>query len=122
MQLTSEISKRKKMKSSANIIFKFIVAFLFIGICCCSVEERICSKKGELIFYEYKECLCCPGWVIKTGQDTIKTEILPCQDIVLDEIEKNGYPVLIQFDYIDTTGICNKKYKKITCLEILKYQ
>ncbi|MBK7095441.1 MAG: hypothetical protein IPH57_10480 [Saprospiraceae bacterium] len=109
------------MKNSANIILTFLVAYLFVGSCCCNVEESICSKSGEIIFYEYKECLCCPGWVIKTGEDTIKTELLPNQDIVLDEIEKNGYPVLIEFEYIDTTGICNMQYKKITCLEIIKH-
>ncbi len=108
------------MTGRAFIIFSLLIINLIMDSCSKNEEPGNCNKTGEIIFYEYKECLCCPGWVIKTGNDTIKTELLPNQDIVMNEIEKNGFPVYISLEYKDTIGICSLKYKKITCLEIIK--
>lgn len=108
------------MKVNAIIILTLLTIILILNSCYKNDEPGNCNKTGEIIFYEYKECLCCPGWVIKIGNDTIKTELLPNQEIVMDEIEKNGFPISILLEYKDTTGICNLKYKKITCLEIIK--
>lgn len=76
-------------------------------------------KRGRIISYVYIECMCCPGWVINTGNDTIKAQILPNEEKIWEIVEKEGYPVNIEFDYENFEGICSDRYKKVTFLKIL---
>ena len=39
------------------------------------------KKSGEIIYFEANKCVCCWGWVIKIGNDTIKTRHLPNPEI-----------------------------------------
>ncbi|MGE5357102.1 MAG: hypothetical protein ACM3PT_12785 [Deltaproteobacteria bacterium] len=102
-------------------LFALVSGFLLLMLssCCKTEEENTCQKKGQIISYVYIECMCCPGWVISTGNDTIKAEILPDEEKIWKIIETSGYPVNIMFDYNNITGVCSERYKKITCLKIL---
>jgi hypothetical protein len=82
------------------------------------IDEKV-HKSGKIISFVYIECLCCPGWVINTGKDTIKAQTLPNEEILWEIVEKEGYPVNIEFDYENFEGICSDRYKKVTYLKIL---
>ncbi len=82
-------------------------------------KHNDCTLSGHIIDYRSEECLCCPGWIIVTGTDTIKAEVLP-NDPYVHEIF-NGLPITIRFDYENTEGTCEAVYKKITCIEIIDY-
>lgn len=77
-----------------------------------------CSKSGEIIEYDWTECLCCPGWIIKTGEDTIKVLKLPNESQVRAIAETSGFPIAIDLDYFNDTGYCADSYKKITCIRL----
>lgn len=77
-----------------------------------------CSKEGEIIDYNGTECMCCPGWIIKVGQDTIKVLNLPIESQIRKIFETNGFPISIKLDYENITGSCEDFYKKITCMTI----
>jgi hypothetical protein len=77
-----------------------------------------CSKTGEIIGYNSTECLCCPGWIIKTGQDTIKVFNLPIESQVRNIVEGSGFPISVKLDYENISGTCEDFYKKITCIII----
>jgi len=80
--------------------------------------DQTCPKTGEIIGYDYTECLCCPGWIIKVGDDTIKVPLLPVESQVRSVVENSGFPVSVQLDYVDETGFCNDFYKRITCFKL----
>ena len=77
-----------------------------------------CSKTGEIIGYNSTECLCCPGWIIKTEQDTIKVFNLPIESQVRNIVEVSGFPISVKLDYENISGTCEDFYKKITCIII----
>ena len=77
-----------------------------------------CTKSGEIINYNSTECSCCPGWIIKTGIDTIKILKLPIESQVWDLVEESGFPISIKLDYEDNPGFCEDSYKKLTCIEL----
>ncbi len=80
--------------------------------------ELNCSRDGQIIDYNSTECMCCPGWIIKVGQDTIKVLNLPVESHVRDLAETKGFPISVKFDYENITGSCADYYKKITCMTI----
>ena len=82
------------------------------------LEHNECTEEGLIINYRSQKCLCCPGWVIVTGIDTIKVETLPNEGYFRDIIESNGFPVAIKFNYEETHGTCSEFYERITCIEI----
>jgi hypothetical protein len=81
--------------------------------------ELNCSKTGEIIDYDETECDCCPGWIIKTGNDTIKVLNLTIESQVRDIVETSGFPIHIKLDYEDISGSCEEFYKKLTCFQII---
>ncbi len=78
-----------------------------------------CSKTGEIIGYNATECGCCPGWIIKTGNDTIKVLNFPIENEVRERFETTGFPISIKLDYENISGPCEDFYKKITCMQII---
>lgn len=78
-----------------------------------------CSKVGEIIDYNGTECGCCPGWIIKVGQDTIKVLNLPIESQVREISETKGFPISIKLDYENITGSCEDFYKKVTCMTLI---
>ena len=77
-----------------------------------------CLKSGQIIDYNGTECMCCPGWIIKIGQDTIKVLNLPIESQVREIVETSGFPISIELDYEDISGTCEEFYKQITCIKL----
>ena len=55
----------------------FILSFLLLVTAlmissACSTDNDECTSAGQIVGYDSRECLCCPGWIIKTGGDSIK--------------------------------------------------
>jgi len=77
-----------------------------------------CGQDGEIIGYISEECLCCPGWVIKIGSDTIKIEDLPEVSKIEKIVNTKGYPIKIKLDYDNIDDYCLGQYKNLTCFEL----
>jgi hypothetical protein len=82
--------------------------------------ELNCSKTGEIIDYNGTECGCCPGWIIKIGNDTIKVLNLPIESQIREIFEDSGFPISIKLDYENITGSCEEFYKKVTCIQVIE--
>jgi len=90
---------------------------------CIDLHKEInCSQSGLIIEYDYTECLCCPGWLIKTGNDTIKTATLSNETILWDVVETKGFPIEIMFDYKEKQGACKDFYIEVTCITLMPYK
>ena len=94
-----------------------ILTGLLINSC---TKDTNCTKAGEIIDYNGTECMCCPGWIIHIGNDTIKVLNLPIsiEDQVRDIMTESGFPISVTFNFKNTTGSCKDFYKEITCMEI----
>lgn len=104
-----------------ELIFVIIVVQI-IGILVfhsCSVDNEECSKTGEIIDYDGSECLCCPGWIVKTGQDTIKVLNLPGETQIRNIVETSGFPIKVKLNYENILGTCEGQYKKVTCFVVI---
>ncbi len=107
----------KKNRASITILL-FAISAIIIVLSCSKDNDENCSKEGEIIDYNGNECMCCPGWTIKAGQDTIKVLNLPEENQVRDIMEAKGFPIPVKLDYENTTGSCEDIYKRVTCLTI----
>lgn len=52
-----------------KIFLPLILLVLFL-----SCEKSKPLVEAEIIDFSLNKCMCCPGWVIKTGNDTIKSD------------------------------------------------
>ena len=94
-------------------VYKIITCIEF------DLDER-CAKDGLITGYDYTECACCGGWIIKVGQKTIKARLLPLESKVWKIAESSGFPIEVQLDYEDPADstFCNSAYKRITCFKL----
>ena len=83
------------------------------------MDNEECSITGQIVDYDGTECLCCPGWIIKTGNDTIKVLNLPIETQIRNIVETSGFPVAVKLDYKNSTGTCAEYYKEVTCIAII---
>lgn len=51
----------------------YLLTILGLFISCNNVNE-VTGDIGEVIYFEAHKCFCCWGWVIKIGNDTIKSD------------------------------------------------
>lgn len=58
--------------------FALLMISLFIS---CEKNENSFKGNAEIIGFNSTKCMCCWGWIIKCGNDTIKSD-----DIIIDEI------------------------------------
>ncbi len=99
------------------LLFTMILTGLPIDSC---NKDTGCTKAGEIINYNGNECMCCPGWIIQIGNDTIKALNLPIsiENQVRDITIKSGFPISVTLNFKNTMGSCKDFYKEITCMEI----
>ena len=81
--------------------------------------DMSCTKSGEIIDYISIECMCCPGWIIKVGCDTIKVPRLPIESNVREIVQNSGFPIHVRIDYEDLDDNCAENYKKLLCIELI---
>ena len=39
--------------------------------------DQPCEREGLILAADYRKCMCCSGWFIKVGGDTLRTMVLP---------------------------------------------
>jgi len=60
----------------------------------------------QIIGFEFAKCFCCWGWIIKNGNDTIKTDSLP-SNFKMDE----KFPIKVKIELGEKTQNCSA-YRK----------
>jgi hypothetical protein len=84
---------------------KFIIILALFTVCVSSCKHDSSSESSplkanaEIIAFRSEKCVCCWGWVIRMGADTIKADMLPNSDLV-------GYNITTPIPvYIELGGI-----------------
>ena len=74
--------------------------FLFLIISCTKTEDK--TYDAQIIGFDASKCSCCWGWIIKCGNDTIKTENLPSNFKMED-----NYPISVKIELGVKTNDCS---------------
>jgi len=92
------------------IILMFQIAFLS----CKKSDEKIID--AQIIGFDITKCSCCWGWIIKFGNDTIKTDSLP-GDFKMD----GDFPIKVKLELGEMVKRCSDlkryDYYKIKSIE-----
>ncbi len=98
------------------MIFRLCILFLILAGC--EEESSQCKYNGQIVGYDGTECLCCPGWLIKVNDDSIKIQNLPDENTLWEKARKEGYPISISLEYEDIVEQSCNNYKKLICFEL----
>lgn len=88
-------------------IFKMLIicSLIFSGsISSCQNEEISLKGDAEIIGFTADKCMCCWGWTIKIGNDTIKSDNIIISDVI--GIEPN-YPVKVNIELGKISQSCS---------------
>lgn len=97
-------------------LYKFsIILLLIVG---CGKAAQKCKFQGQIVGYDGTECMCCPGWIIKANEDSIKILSLPNETELWEIARSKGYPIDIEIEYQSYQGDCDHSYKELLCFEL----
>lgn len=88
---------------------------------CVKHETSKTKANAEIISFNAEKCICCWGWTIKKGNDTIKIDSIPL-DIQIGYEINNPIPVYIELDSKkrDCSFMNRYDYYRIKKIEIIK--
>ena len=86
----------------------FYSLLLVTLVCCKSNASRDNLTKAEVLSFNAEDCMCCWGWTLKVGNDTIKCEDTKLGEIVGFTITK---PVTVYVELGGINELCSKKSK-----------
>ena len=90
-----------------------LLLFLTFG---CSDEENSIKLNAEVVAFHAEKCMCCWGWDIKIGNDTIRTDSGILSSVVGFEFQK-PVPVLIVLG--EKEEDCSSRFTNIDFYEII---
>jgi hypothetical protein len=104
------------MKILMNCI---IVAFILLS-CEKHVKPDI-EGNGEILRFNPEKCMCCWGWDLKIGNDTLKIDSIPYNLQSPYEIT-NPIPVYVELGprILDCSNLNKYDYYKVIKIELLK--
>jgi hypothetical protein len=86
---------------------KFIVLLILVFLLTnCEKKDTFTDKTtdAQIVGFVTEKCYCCPGWVIKIGTDTIKTEQIPDMNISENTVFPINAKITIGQKKIDCPG------------------
>jgi hypothetical protein len=104
-----------KFHQKIFLIITVSIAGILIMHSCSKNDDNECKFSGSVIGRNLEKCGCCPGWLIKIDDDTLKFLSVPNEDLLCDLVNFYGYPIPIEFDYKDDNSSCF--YKIMTCID-----
>jgi hypothetical protein len=98
-------------------LFLMLSFFAAIGLYACKKSPSDTTvSDGFLIGYRAEKCLCCPGNLIKIGNDTLQFEQFPPNSPKVTVI----YPHPISIEWISDTSVCSMNSKSIIITRLIK--
>ena len=85
-----------------RIVAIIACCLLLICLSCEKAEDSICPdglEAGRIIGQDFRKCVCCSGWWIEIGTDTLRTFVLP-KDIKIDDtniVDGISVPVCLSY-------------------------
>ena len=109
-----------KIRNLFMLILIFISAVAFAENSFVQIQDSA-RKEGEIIGIDVRECGCCGGWIIKTGTDTIKADIIP-DEAMYTPLHKEDFPVSVLIEVGSKLRRCtiDYDYYEILFIELVK--
>ena len=107
----------KKITIIFSLLFLIISGILIFHSCSKDNDNNQCLVSGYVFGRSFEKCGCCPGWLVRTANDTLKFLEVPENSLLTDLVNFYGYPIPIKFSYLDDSGYCSEVYKIMTCIE-----
>ena len=101
-------------------IIPILLALSILTICCEKEKEMVCAEglqEATIIGQDFRRCVCCGGWFIDLGQDTVRTFTLP--DDFKFEPNKD-LPIEVCLSYEAETGNCKDFDELIVVTQIVR--
>lgn len=83
------------------IICTLLASCIFFS---CENEELSLKGDAEIIGFNAEKCMCCWGWIIKIGNDTIKSEDIIISNVIGIEPD---YPVKVYIELGEISQKCS---------------
>jgi len=101
-------------------IIPITLALCLLTLCCKKEKEMVCAEgliEATIIGQDFRRCLCCSGWFIEIGQDTVRTFTLP-SDFKFEP--DKDLPIEVCLSYEDETGECKDFEELIVVTQIVR--
>lgn len=105
------------MKKYSIILFCCLAVVVLMQ---CKKDHEICPdglQEATLIGLDLRECVCCGGWIVDLGQDTVRTFSLP-DDFDIDPFPE--FPVEVCLSYGPELETCKDFERLIVVDQIVR--
>ncbi len=86
-----------------------LLAFAFLIFCSCRKSTNNATlSEGLVVGFRAEKCLCCPGNLVKIGNDTLQFDQFPSNS---PKIVKD-YPYPVNLEWQADTSFCGQQNKK----------
>lgn len=82
---------------------------------CCDDDNYACSDTGTILGEDPRDCLCCGGWFIEIGDDTLRAQTLP--EEFLQTLNSSDYPLPVRLDWEPDATPCLGDEIEVSCME-----
>lgn len=97
-----------------TIIITFVSLVLIVFLTTCDKAKKDdFAAKGVITGYDFRECICCGGWLINLNSDS--TELYTVDTRYIDKYPDNlvldsttVFPVFIRLDYTNSAANCGQ--------------
>lgn len=89
----------------------FIIGF---QACCRDDGLRYCSEPATITGVDYRECVCCGGWFIEIGEETLRAMNLP--EAFVQSFDAEDLPLPVYLEWRPVENPCLGDEIKVTCI------
>ena len=96
-------------------ILPFVLGAFLLFPACCDDDNYVCSDQGIILGEDPRDCVCCGGWFIEIGDDTLRAQTLP--EAFLQTLYPVEYPLPVRLDWEPDTTPCLGDEIEVSCME-----
>ena len=110
--------KTKIMKNYILLLATLLSLGTFMLSACCdddTGDSATCSEPGVILGIDTRECLCCGGWFIDIGTDTLRALDLPQE--FKESLDSGEFPLRVKLDWTPEPSPCLGDEIKVSCIQ-----
>ena len=105
------------------LLFGFLLSATAVPLltACCDDDEDecvpcYCSEKGIVLGEDPRDCVCCGGWFIEIGGDTLRAMTLP-QEFIQNNLP-GEYPIPVYLEWTPDETPCLGDEIEVECIRL----
>lgn len=77
-------------------------------------EPGYCSEEGVIVDIDPRDCICCGGWFIKIGEETLRAWTLP--EEFTQSLDPNEFPLPVYLEWSPKEEPCLGDEIEVECI------